>query len=45
MNNVKHARAALPLEPGMKQLFLDDHVVAEAVGIARILHQLERRAT
>ena len=33
----------IAMEPGVKQLFLDDYVVAETADLERTLHRPERR--
>ncbi len=35
--------AAVAIQPGQRQLFLDDLVIAEATGLARTLHRPEKR--
>lgn len=35
--------AAIPLEPGVRQLFLDDAVAGELVGVVRTMHQPVKR--
>jgi hypothetical protein len=37
------AEETIPLERGRRQLFLDDHVVQEIVGLTRTMHQPEKR--